>query len=76
MVQMDRCKLTLDLPKFQPMKEQDTPLLTNQRPALTLDLPKVVIAPPSDNGLVLKTSVTKVSTRLSSYIISTRAKKV
>ena len=54
MVQMDRCKLPLDLPKFQPKKEQDTPLLTNQRPALTLDLPKVVIAPPSDNGLVLK----------------------
>ena len=76
MVQMDRFKLTLDLPKFQPMKEQDTLLLTNQRPALTLDLPKVVIAPPSDNGLVLKASVTKVSTRLSSYIISTRAKKV
>ena len=54
MVQMDRCKLTLDLPKFQPMKEQDSHLLTNQRPSLTLDLPKVVIAPPSDNGLVLR----------------------
>ena len=52
MVQMDRCKLTLDLPKFQPMKEQDSHLLSNQRPALTLDLPKVIIAPPSDNGLV------------------------
>ena len=54
MVQMDRCKLTLDLPKFQPMKEQDSHLLSNQRPALTLDLPKVIIAPPSDNGLVFK----------------------
>ena len=56
MVQMDRCKLTLDLPKFQPMKEQDSHLLSNQRPALTLDLPKVIIAPPSDNGLVFWTS--------------------
>ena len=54
MVQMDRCKLTLDLPKFQPMKEQDSHLLTNQRPSLTLDLPRVVIAPPSDNGLVFR----------------------
>ena len=50
MVQMDRCKLTLDLPKFQPMRDQDTSLLTNQRPALTLDLPKVIIAPPSDSN--------------------------
>ena len=69
MVQMDRCKLTLDLPKFQPMKEQDSHLLSNQRPALTLDLPKVIIAPPSDNGLVFSCKDTDLKALMSSVCV-------